>query len=141
MSPFVFVKNAAVTIIRFAVGNVYYVFEKVRTRIVFKGIEKKHGLRNTPVGQRYSALEQFRTSLQRDRLNPQMDNEDNEEYVDLNIYRPPLPYQPPPPRTPYPHDYGRGFKKSKRRQHKSRKHTRKHTRNHAKSRKHNKSRK
>ena len=139
MSPFVIVKNAAVTIIRFTVGNVYYVFEKVRTQITFKGIEKKHGLRNTPVGQRYSALEQFRTSLQQNRLYSQIENEDNEEYVDLNIYRPPLPYQPPPPRTPFPYDYGRGFKKSKRRQHKSRKHNKsrknKHTRKQHKSRK------
>jgi hypothetical protein len=126
ISPFVFVKNATYTIIKFAVGNVYYVFEKVRTRIIFKGIEKKRGLLNTPVVQRVSELENIRYNLHRGRLNPQIENE---EYVDLNIYRPPLPRQPRPPTEPYPTG---GFKKSKRKHNKSRKHkSRKH-----KSRKH-----
>jgi hypothetical protein len=138
MSPFVFVKNATVTIIKFAVGSVYYVFEKVRTQITFKGIEKKHGLLNTPTVPRITTLQTIRDSLRQNRLTPQIEDvpptNENEEDVDLNIYRPPVPYQPPPPTEPYP--YG-GFKKSKRKHSKSRKHYK--SKKNTKSRKHTKS--
>ena len=45
MSPFVFIPKTAFRIVKFALGSVWYVFEKVKGRFIFRGTEPN---RNTP---------------------------------------------------------------------------------------------